>query len=91
MYINLNDSIGQFKPINGISCYDSSDPERFFQHGFPSVRLHDQDGARPFVVDIAAVFPFFGADENNPASYDFRDTDRIIPISISKMIREVPP
>lgn len=78
MHIDLNECIGGFKPVNGISCYNSSDPNEFFKHGFPSVRLHDQDGARPFVVDIAAVFPFFGANELDEASYDFRDTDRII-------------
>ena len=78
MKINLNERIDGFKPINGISCYNSSDPDEFFKHGFPSVRLHDQDGARPFVVDIAAVFPYWGADEYAPESYDFRDTDRII-------------
>lgn len=78
MHISLNSIIGKFKPINGISCYDSSSPEEFFSHGFPSVRLHDQDGNRPFVVDIAAVFPFWGANELDPSSYDFRDTDRII-------------
>jgi len=78
MYINLQHRIGTFKPVNGISCYDSSNPKQFFTYGFPSVRLHDQDGARPFVVDIAAVFPYWGADENDPMSYDFRDTDRII-------------
>ena len=78
MIIDLNAHIGGFKPINGISCYNSADPVEFFKHGFPSVRLHDQDGARPCVVDIAAVFPYWGANELDEASYDFRDTDRII-------------
>lgn len=76
--VNLGHNIGALKEINGISCYDSAHPKQFFEFGFPSVRLHDQDGDRPFVVDIAAIFPYWGADELDPESYDFRDTDRII-------------
>ena len=56
--VDLGHSIGALKEINGISCYDSTHPNQFFEFGFPSVRLHDQDGERPFVVDIAAVFPY---------------------------------
>ena len=78
MYADLKQIMGAFKPVNGISCYDSAHPAQFFTYGFPTVRLHDQDYPRPCCVDVAAVFPNWGADPCDPAAYDFRDTDRVI-------------
>ena len=78
MKIYLNREIGKFKPINGASNFNSSANSSFFDFGFPTVRLHDQDYPRPFCVDIAAIFPHPDKDENDPASYDFRHTDLII-------------
>lgn len=78
MQVDFQSKIGLFKPINGASRYDTEDTEAFFSYGFPSVRLHDQDGPRPFCVDIAGLFPYDGADENDPSSYDFLDTDRVM-------------
>lgn len=78
MYVDLKQTMGGFKPINGISCYDSKNPNSYFSFGFPSARLHDQDGPRPFCVDVAGIFPYWNADPCDPDAYDFRDTDRVI-------------
>ena len=78
MKICIDRKIGCFKPINGASNFDSRENGNFFDFGFPSVRLHDQDYPRPFCVDIAAIFPNSEEDENNPENYDFRHTDLII-------------
>ena len=45
---------------------------------FPMARMHDSRGlsAPPgHLVDINAIFPDWDADENDPASYDFEQTD----------------
>ena len=78
MKICIDRKIGRFKPVNGASNFDSRKNGKFFEFGFPSVRLHDQDYPRPFCVDIAAIFPNPENDENDPTSYDFRHTDLII-------------
>ena len=78
MKVLFNREIGAFKPINGASNFDSSPNGDFFEFGFTTVRLHDQDYPRPFCVDIAAIFPHPEKDENDPASYDFRHTDLIV-------------
>ena len=78
MKVYLNREIGAFKPINGASNFDSTPNSEFVEFGFPSVRLHDQDAPRPFCVDMFAIFPHPERDENDPASYDFRQTDLII-------------
>ena len=78
MKVYINRDLGKFKPINGASNFNSTASEEFFKHGFTTVRLHDQDYPRPFCVDIAAIFPNWNKDENDPASYDFRHTDLII-------------
>lgn len=78
MKVYLDKQIGKFKPINGASNFDASESGNFFDFGFPTVRLHDQDYPRPFCVDVAGIFPNFDKDENDPESYDFRHTDLII-------------
>lgn len=46
--------------------------------GIPFTRLHDCYWPNPYVVDIHAVFPDFGADPTRPESYDFRLTDEYL-------------
>jgi xylan 1,4-beta-xylosidase len=46
--------------------------------GIPSVRLHDCHWPNPDVVDIHAIFPDFGADPGQAASYDFALTDEYL-------------
>lgn len=48
---------------------------------FPYARLHDSIGCCPggaHCVDVNAVFPDFGADEDDPESYDFVFTDHYL-------------
>lgn len=59
---------------------------------FPYARIHDANhtpayGA-PHTVDITAIFPNFDADENDPASYDFANTDAYLDL-INKAGTEV--
>ena len=76
--------------IYGIPYYDSTHPEAFFSYGFPSVRLHDQDGARPFVVDIAAVLRFGEATSSAPSDATFLPTKPITKPSIPGFPIRVP-
>ena len=76
----------RFKPVNGVQngpvtygfMFDTS---RYFREAhFPFSRLHDTEmlyGAGDF-VNIHCVFPDFGADPDDPASYNFRCTDEYI-------------
>lgn len=41
----------------------------------PWIRLHDSNWPHPREVDIPQIFRDFGADPDDPASYDFRRTD----------------
>ncbi|HSV75217.1 MAG TPA: hypothetical protein VLH79_15780 [Chthonomonadales bacterium] len=47
----------------------------FRELGFPALRLHDCEWPADAYVDTHVVFPDFGADPDDPASYDFRLTD----------------
>ena len=46
--------------------------------GIPFARLHDVGFDNEHTVEIMSVFPKFEADENDPASYDFANTDMIL-------------
>lgn len=79
--IDLSQKLGAFKPVNGIDngpvCFGSLiDSSKYYrQAAFPYCRLHDTNYPHPREVDIPAIFKDFSADENDPASYDFRATD----------------
>ncbi|MCL1794457.1 MAG: hypothetical protein FWG34_11380 [Oscillospiraceae bacterium] len=79
--IDLSQKLGEFKPINGIDngpvCFGSLiDSSKYYKKaGFPYCRLHDTNYPHPREVDIPTIFKDFSADENDPASYDFRATD----------------
>ncbi len=53
---------------------------------FPYSRNHDSNACGiyggPHSHDISAIFPDFGADENDPASYDFACTDESILVTL---------
>lgn len=53
---------------------------RIAEANVPYARLHDTGGAfgGARYVDVANIFPDFGADENDPASYDFAFTDHLL-------------
>lgn len=51
----------------------------FRKMGTPWVRFSKTDGARSgYVVDISKIFPDMNADERDPKSYHFRETDAYI-------------
>lgn len=89
MKVYLNRDMGRFKPINGASNFNSKAGDSFFELGFPSVRLHDQEYPRPFCVDIAAIFPSWEKDECDAASYDFRHTDLIVSTLVKNNVEVV--
>ena len=68
-------AVGQ-PPILGVRSF------KLFRHlkeaGVPYSRLHDVGVYRPHMVDIPNIFRNFDADENDPASYDFYYTDRLL-------------
>ena len=89
IYVNFENVIGSIKPMHGVCCApytiggqtEQSDVKKYFTQGnIPYCRLHDCMGGYggTHFVDISNVFPNFDADENDPASYDFHQTDEYI-------------
>ena len=65
-------------PMTKVFTYNAK--PQFIESGIPFVRLHDVEypyGSGEF-VDIPCVFKNFDADENDPASYNFANTDEYI-------------
>ncbi len=65
-------------PMTKVFTYDAR--PLFVEGGFPYVRLHDAEypfGSGEF-IDIPCIFKNFDADENDPASYNFGNTDEYI-------------
>ena len=76
----------RIKPLHGVNSGPKTynfmlDTSAYFREaGFPFARLHDVEyplGSGAF-VDIHCVFPDFGADPDDPASYRFTHTDAYI-------------
>ena len=83
--IDADNIIGKIKPMHGIGQPPMTGLSNSMFHylkeaGIPYSRLHDVGGwmGGGLYVDIPNLFPNFDADENNPASYDFAYTDKII-------------
>ena len=81
--IDLSSSRDTVRPLHGVNNgpkYNGfyRDASQLFRDaGIPLVRLHDTEypfGSGAF-VDIPCIFKNFDADENDPASYDFSQTD----------------
>ena len=65
-------------PMTKVFTYDAR--PLFVEGGFPYVRLHDSEypyGSGEF-IDIPCIFKNFDADENDPKSYNFGNTDEYI-------------
>ena len=79
--VNLSQTTGGIKPLQGVNngpvgygtLVDVSHLYRDL--AVPYVRLHDPNWPHPREVDIPQVFPDFTADPDDPASYDFGQTD----------------
>jgi len=84
--IDFREVTGAIKPMHAINnpptvpCDTMGLYGKIREANIPYARLHDTGGcfggAR--YVDIANVFPDFGADECDPASYDFAFTDAML-------------
>ena len=84
--IDPGKTVGPIKPMHGVGggpvtthfTYDAT--EQFRAAGIPFGRTHDIEypfGSGEF-VDVHCIFPFFDADENDPASYNFTLTDEYL-------------
>ena len=81
--IDLTKTLGPIKPVHGvnngpITCNFWYDASAYFKEAhIPYCRLHDTE--YPFghgeYVDIACIFKDFDADVEDPASYNFTETD----------------
>lgn len=92
--VNFGKSAGFIKPMhatnNGPAFYidkmketgASGNLELFKDAGIPYARTHDASYyyiyGSEHTVDVAAIFPHFDADENDPANYDFVCTDHYL-------------
>ena len=76
---------GKIKPMHGVGQPPiigvSTEMFRYLKEAnIPYSRLHDVGGwfGGNLFVDIPNIFRDFNADENDPASYDFAFTDKIL-------------
>ena len=88
--VDFNKKIGPFKPMNAVNNgpmpYSASQTwhnfEAYKKLRLPYARTHDASFCSRYggehTVDVNFVFPDFGADVNDPASYDFQLTDEYL-------------
>ncbi len=85
--VDFGTVVGPVKPVNGVGqppMIGKLGGWTMFHYlkeaGIPYSRLHDVSGwlAGGLFVDIPNIFPDFGADENDPASYRFAYTDSLM-------------
>lgn len=83
--VDFADIVGKIKPMHGVGQPPRTGlSDALFPYltraGIPYSRLHDVGGwmGGGLFVDIPNLFRDFDADENDPASYDFAFTDKII-------------
>lgn len=82
--IDVSKTLGEINPLHGINngplsygaLTDTS--EQYREAGIPIVRLHDTDWPNPYNVDLPKVFPDMKADPDDPAAYQFSQTDDLI-------------
>ena len=87
--IDFNQNAGKIKPMNGVnngpvapSVRGMSNFDLYKAANIPFARLHDSAFSTyygwEFTVDVHRIFRNFDADVNDPASYDFEETDKYI-------------
>ena len=83
--VDFSKITGKIKPMHGVGQPPRTGLSNSLFHylteaGIPYSRLHDVGGwmGGGLYVDIPNLFRDFDADENDPASYDFAFTDKII-------------
>jgi xylan 1,4-beta-xylosidase len=67
-------TVGMLRPLSGVQAADAEGAPFYRAAHIDLVRIHDLQGAG----DIDAIFPDFSADADNPKSYNFAPTDRVI-------------
>ncbi len=86
MNINFSKTVGNIKPmhaVNNAPILGAMGDSMFHyvgEAGIPFSRLHDTGGTLGGgrFVDIPNIFRDFSADENDPSSYDFAFTDKLL-------------
>lgn len=84
LYVNFDKTVGKVKPFHGINNAPIKGPEDLMHYlgdaGIPYSRLHDTGGRYGGFryVDIENIFRDFSADPENPDSYDFAFTDKLL-------------
>ena len=83
--VDFNNVTGTLKPMHGVGQPPMTGLSNSLFHylkraGIPYSRLHDVSGwmGHGLYVDIPNLFRDFDADENDPESYDFKFTDKIL-------------
>jgi xylan 1,4-beta-xylosidase len=68
-------TVGALRPLNGVQAEDAQGAAAFYRAAHVDlVRIPDRAGAG----DIDAIFPDMSADVENPKSYNFAPTDRLL-------------
>ncbi|HEX3395094.1 MAG TPA: hypothetical protein VHS76_00240 [Steroidobacteraceae bacterium] len=67
-------SVGALRPLSGVQAADAQGTAWYRNAHIDLVRTDDVAGA----ADIDAIFPDLGADVENPKSYNFAPTDRLV-------------
>jgi hypothetical protein len=89
VHIDFTTKIGNVKPMHAVNngpagsvVRKTGNSEAYAAAGIPYARNHDAsfcfDYGGEDTVDVHRIFRDFAADENDPASYDFRATDAYI-------------
>jgi hypothetical protein len=72
--IDATVTVGALRPLNGVQAEDAESSAFYRTAHVDLVRIPDGAGAG----DIDAIFPDMSADTENPKSYDFARTDRLV-------------
>ena len=92
IFFDLKNRGGAFKPLNAtnggpwhkrfVAAMPRSNFEAYRAARIPFTRNHDSGNCAvyggPYSHDLSKIFRNFGADETDPASYDFGNTDEDI-------------
>ena len=81
--------LGKIKPMNGVNngpigsaVTNTGNMQAFADARIPYVRVHDSaycySYGGEYTIDVHRIFRNFDADENDPASYEFRPTDEYV-------------
>lgn len=86
--VDCSEPVGVIKPMNGVNngpevakkSQKRGNFQAYSDAGFPYARLHDTPirWSWGHTVDISCVFPDFDADVDDPKSYDFTLTDKLL-------------